>query len=95
MINKLIIDNENKDTYNIIMKLSLKDGEYIIYTKDEINDFDDTICYVGKYAFTNGVQKIFPVENTNILENIDEVFRQVVMAINKKESGYSAKAEEK
>lgn len=43
MVNKLIIDNKNKDTYKIIMKVSTNDGEYIIYTKNELNNIGDTI----------------------------------------------------
>lgn len=86
MVNKLIIDNKNKDTYKIIMKVSTNDGDYLIYTKDEVNNIGDTICYVGKYEIDKGMQKIIPIENVDILENLDEIFRQMVVSLNKKES---------
>lgn len=86
MVNKLIIDNKNKDTYKIIMKVSTNDGEYIIYTKNELNNIGDTICYAGKYELDYGVQKILPIESSETLENLDEIFRQIIMLLNKKES---------
>ena len=86
MVNKLIIDNKNKDTYKIIMKVSTDDGEYLIYTKDELNNIGDTICYAGKYELDDGMQKILPIESAEMLENLDEIFRQIIMLLNKKES---------
>ena len=86
MINKLIIDNKNKDTYKLIMKVSTDDGEYLIYTKNELNNIGDIICYVGKYELADGVQKILPIESCDVLENLDGIFRQIIMLLNKKES---------
>ena len=86
MANKLIVDNKNKDTYNILLKISTDDGDYIIYTKNEVNKIGDVICYAAKYELDNGMQKLMPIENINMLENLDEIFRQIVMLINKRES---------
>lgn len=86
MVNKLMLDNKNKDTYKVIMKISLNNGEYIIYTLDEKNKFGDKICYVGKYEIDGGIQKLLPVECTDTLESIDEVFRQIMVLLNKKGS---------
>lgn len=86
MANKLIIDNKEKDTYKVLMKISLNDGEYVIYTSDEENKFGDTICYVGKYEIDDGSQKLLPIKNVDTLENIDEVFRQIISLLDKKES---------
>lgn len=85
MINKIIIDNKNKDTYKVLMKININDKDYIIYTKDEKNKLEDKICYVGEYNFTSKTQKILPVDDIS-LENIDQIFRQIIMLINKKES---------
>lgn len=95
MANKLIIDNKNKDEYKIIMKITLSDGEYVIYTNDEENKLGDKICYVGKYEIDEGMQKILPIENIDVLENIDEIFRQVIMLLDKKESSENSEKKEK
>lgn len=86
MVNKLIIDNKEKDTFKVIMKVSTENGEYVIYTKDEVNNIGDIICYVGKYEFEEGMQRILPIENVDTLENLDEIFRQIIMLLNKRES---------
>lgn len=86
MANKLIIDNKEKDTYKVLMKISLDDGEYVIYTSDEKNKFGDIICYVGKYKIDNGNQKLLPIESIDTLENVDDVFRQIISLLDKKES---------
>ena len=86
MVNKLIIDNKEKDTYKLLMKISLTDGEYIIYTSDETNKFGDKICFVGKYELDNGMQKLLPIKSIDTLENIDEIFRQIINLLDKKGS---------
>ena len=68
------------------MKVSTENGEYVIYTKDEVNNIGDIICYVGKYEFEVGMQRILPIENMDTLENLDEIFRQIIMLLNKRES---------
>ncbi len=95
MANRLIIDNKNKDEYKVIMKITLNDGEYVIYTSDEENKLGDKICYVGKYEVDEGMQKIIPIENIAVLENIDEIFRQVIMLLDKKESSDKREKTEK
>lgn len=42
--------------------------------------------YAGKYELDDGVQKILPIESSETLENLDEIFRQIIMLLNKKES---------
>ncbi len=84
MKNKLIIDNKNKDIYKVLMKIELNSEEYIIYTKDELNKIGDKICYVAKYTLDDGIQKLFPLDSIDTLENIDEVFRKILLFLDKK-----------
>ena len=85
MVNKLILDNKNKDTYKLIMKISITNKEYIIYTKDEENKLGDKICYVSHYEIQDGVQRISSISKEE-LENIDEVFSKVIRLLYEKEN---------
>lgn len=87
MKNRLIIEsNDKKEEYKPLIKVDTKDGTFIIYTALETNDCDEIVCYVGKYDFSFGNQKIKPVNDKEVLEYLDGILIQVEGMINKNES---------
>ncbi len=85
MKNKLIIDNDNegKENYKLLLKVSTDEEEYIIYTNDTKNEVGDIICYVSCYNFKSGKQTISPVLDDQILERLDGILMQVQNMVNR------------
>ena len=81
--NNLIIENGNeKEMYKVLLNIEANDKTYIIYTKNEQNDYGDTIAYAGNYEFRNGRQKITPIEDEEILEFLDMILLQIQNKMN-------------
>ena len=87
MINKLVVDDNNeKNEYKPILKVSMEDEDYLIYTKNDVNKLGDVICYVSLYESCNGKQVLKPIKDKRKVEILDGIFMQVQRLINKKES---------
>lgn len=87
MINKLVVDgNDEKNEYKPILKVSMEDEDYLIYTKNDVNKLGDVICYVSLYEYCNGKQVLKPIKDKRKVEILDGIFMQVQRLINKKES---------
>ncbi len=87
MKNKIVIENDdNKETYKLLLKVETHDNKYIIYTKDELNDCGDTICYVATYEFTGEKQIIKAVLDEQTIEFLDSLLIHIQTLANKKES---------
>ena len=81
--NKLVIEyGDNKEEFDILLKIEASDKEYIIYTKHEQNECGDIIAYAGGYEFFDGKQKITPVEDEEILEFLDIILLQIQNKMN-------------
>lgn len=92
MKNKLVIDEDiDKKEYRPIVKITMEDEEFIIYTKDEINKIGDVICYVSSYCYVDGKQVLKPIKDKRKLEILDNIFLQVQNLINKKDRGKDEK----
>ena len=86
MKNKLVIDEDiDKKEYRPIVKITIEDEEFIIYTKNEINKLGDVICYVSTYCYVDGRQVLKPIKDKRKLEILDNIFLQVQNLINKKD----------
>ena len=84
MKNKLVVEeNIDKKEYKPIIKITMEDEEFIIYTKDEINKLGDVICYVSSYCYEDGKQVLKPIKDKRKLEILDNIFLQVQNLINK------------
>ena len=92
MKNKLVIDEDiDKKEYKPIVKITMEDEEFIIYTKNEINKLGDVICYVSTYCYVDGKQVLKPIKDKRKLEILDNIFLQVQNLINKKDCGKDEK----
>ena len=68
MKNKLVVEeNIDKKEYKPIIKITMEDEEFIIYTKDEINKLGDVICYVSSYCYEDGKQVLKPIKDKSCL----------------------------
>lgn len=87
MKNKLILETgKDKIEYNPLIKIALEEKEYIIYTKGELNECGDIICYGATYNFVNGKQIVEPIKEDETLEFLDSILMQIQEIVNKKES---------
>lgn len=85
--NNLVIQNENgKEMYKVLLNIEANDKTYIIYTKNEQNDYGDTIAYAGNYEFVDGKQSIKPVEDEIVLEFLDTILMQIQNKMNRGDS---------
>lgn len=81
--NNLVIESEDgKEEFDILLKVEAQEKEYIIYTKHEQNECGDVIAYAGNYEFSEGKQKIVPVEDDDILEFLDIILLQIQNKMN-------------
>lgn len=87
MKNKIIVENgEFNENYKPIIKIEIEDKEYMIYTKDELDDAGEIIYYASSYEFNDGIQALKPIENAKILELLDEILIHVKDLANKRDS---------
>lgn len=85
--NNLVIQNGNgKEMYKVLLNIEADDKNYIIYTKNEQNDYGDTIAYAGNYEFVDGKQSIKPVEDEIVLEFLDTILMQIQNKMNRGDS---------
>lgn len=86
MKNKLILEEKHGNTiYNPLIKVETDEETYIIYTKNEVNKSDNTVCYAGIYKYEDGKQIIEAIEDERTLEFLDSILIQMENALNKKE----------
>jgi len=83
MENEIILDSKEK--YRLLLNIKTDDKEYVIYTKDEVNEYNDIICYGAEYKVKKGRQVLIPIKDEATLEVIDNIFMQVENLL-KKES---------
>ena len=81
--NNLIIERDGgKENYDILLNVSADDTNYIVYTRHEQNDCGDTIAYAANYEFSDGKQKITPIEDEEVLEFLDGILLQIQTNMN-------------
>lgn len=85
MKNKIVIDKETKEEYNVLFKVETDNNKtnYIVYTKGEKNKDGETIAYAANYCLKNGEYFLEPIENEDTLEFLDSVLLQVQNKMNK------------
>lgn len=87
--NKLIVESDSgKEIFEILIKVETNDEVYIIYTKNELNKYGDTIAYAASYEFVDGKQILKPVINDSILEFLDSILVQIESKMNKESEVY-------
>ncbi len=85
-MNKVVVlKNDKKEEYRTLVKVEMGSECYIIYTKDEVNNCGDLICYASKYEDDLGKQKLIPIKEEKILELLDSILLQVQSKMNKLE----------
>lgn len=84
MKSKILIDNKNKDEYNVLFKVEAENKKnYVVYTKNEKNKDGEIIAYAASYSMCEGKQILEPVEDDNVLEFLDGILLQVQNKMNK------------
>ena len=81
--NNLVIESgDGKEVFDILLKVEASDKEYIIYTKHEQTECGDVIAYAGGYEFSDGKQRIVPIEDDDVLEFLDIILLQIQNKMN-------------
>lgn len=82
--NKLmLLEHEEVIDVSPLLRVTIEDNDYLIYTKGEKNFCDDYVCYVGKYSFLNDLQSLKPVDDERILDILNKVLMQMEDLVNK------------
>ena len=77
---------EGKEVYDLLFNVEAGEKNYIIYTKNELNECGDIIAYAASYDYSNGSQKISPIEDADILEFLDVILLQIQSKMNNGEA---------
>ena len=81
--NNLVIESgDGKEEFDILFRVEVSGKECIIYTKHEQNECGDVIAYAGNYEFSEGKQRIRPVEDDDVLEFLDIILLQIQNKMN-------------
>ncbi|MEG1892557.1 MAG: DUF1292 domain-containing protein [Bacilli bacterium] len=83
--NLLILKMNGKDEkFKIILKVKSTDDEtYFLYTKNELNETDETIVYAGKLIESEKGELLEPINDDETLEILSKLLMQMEEKTNK------------
>lgn len=72
----LDIDGKTKE-YIILLTFVSNNKNYIVYTENETDEDGFIKTYVGEYVKKNNIEKLIPVEDEEILSEVDKILAKI------------------